>query len=108
MHGEGYYLWADGRSYKGGYSYDKKDGFGVYVFANGLVYYGTWKNGQQHGEGTKVQPNMEMEKSLWQNGKVQSGLDLSEAERADIQLYMQSMQKERLVNRRSTSSARQI
>ena len=95
MHGEGSYVWADGRSYKGTYNYDKKEGFGVYVFANGYVYYGMWKNGQQHGEGTRIQPNNEMQKSLWQNGKVQNSLEMSEAERADIQLYMKDLRKER-------------
>ena len=107
MHGEGSYIWADGRSYKGRYSHDKKEGFGVYVFANGYVYYGQWENGQQHGEGTKIQPNNEMQKSIWQNGKVQSSLEISEAERADILEYMKGLRKEMVINRRNKLSAGQ-
>ena len=67
-----------------------------------------WKNGQQHGEGTKVYPNNEMQKSLWYNGKVQSSLEMTEAERADIAQYMKGLRKERQINRhRNKSSARQ-
>ena len=38
MHGDGVYVWNDGRRYEGNYVNDKKHGFGVYMWADGRTY----------------------------------------------------------------------
>ena len=52
--------------------------------------------------------NMDMTKSLWLNGKKQHELELIEAERSEIALYIQKMHQDRARtmsnNRRSTVS----
>ena len=49
MHGKGVYAWPDGRSYKGEYYMDKKEGYGVFCWPDNSEYRGFWKNGNQHG-----------------------------------------------------------
>ena len=95
MHGQGVYLWDDGRRYQGQYEDDKKKGFGAYMWADGRVYYGMWKDGRQHGEGTTVLPSMQMTKAFWEAGKETTPLELSQTERSEITEYVQVMQKER-------------
>ena len=98
MHGQGLYQWSDGRRYQGEYKCDKKDGFGVYMWADGRAHYGMWKDGNQNGEGTKVLANMDMTKSFWLNGKKQHELQLSDAERQEIAVYIQRMHSERAIS----------
>ena len=79
------------------------------MWADGRAHYGMWKDGKQNGEGTKVLANMDMSKSFWLNGKKQNELELSDAERQDISVYVQKMLSERATSkqdRRRTSVQR--
>lgn len=40
MHGEGIYIWPDGRKYEGEYYLDKKHGFGIFYWTDGKKYIG--------------------------------------------------------------------
>ena len=40
MHGEGEYIWQDGRTYKGEYKNDKKHGYGEYTWSDKRKYLG--------------------------------------------------------------------
>ncbi len=68
MHGNGHYVWGDGREYKGSYKYDKKDGFGKYRWGDGRIYIGFWKDGKQNGYG-KYTSNNKTQCGFWENGK---------------------------------------
>ena len=70
MHGEGFYIWRDGRSYQGGYRSGEKHGFGIYKYCNGSVYIGSWTQGKQDGEGLLVEPDLTMLKSVWKDGEI--------------------------------------
>ena len=54
--------------------------------------------------------NMDMTKSLWLNGKKQNELELIEAERSEIAVYIQKMHQDRAnmmsTNRRSSVQQR--
>ena len=54
MHGQGVYVWQDGRKYEGSYLLNKKNGHGVYTYSDGSRYRGEWKNGVQHGTGVMI------------------------------------------------------
>lgn len=69
MHGQGVYVWKDGRKYEGEYLNDKKHGFGVYTWADGRKYEGNWANGKQHGQGKYILPDNTVKVGLWENGK---------------------------------------
>lgn len=75
MHGEGNYVWQDGRSYKGRYEYNKKHGFGTYTYSDGSQYRGNWVHGMQHGEGCIIDAESDEERrGIWQNGKLSKWL----------------------------------
>jgi len=76
------------------------------MWADGRAHHGMWKDGSQNGEGTKVKANMEMTKSFWLNGKSQNELELSDAERTDIALYITNMHNERsaIISKQRTST----
>lgn len=38
MNGEGEFFWLDGKSYKGGYKNDRKDGWGEFKWPDGRSY----------------------------------------------------------------------
>jgi hypothetical protein len=38
MHGSGTYKWQDGRTYVGGYEFDKKNGYGKYYWNDGRIF----------------------------------------------------------------------
>ena len=40
--GQGECVWKDGKSYKGEYADDKKNGYGVFTWASGKRYEGFW------------------------------------------------------------------
>jgi hypothetical protein len=40
--GQGECVWKDGKSYKGEYADDKKNGYGVFTWASGKRYEGYW------------------------------------------------------------------
>jgi hypothetical protein len=67
MHGNGHYVWGDGRVYKGCYKLDKKDGFGKYRWSDGRIYVGYWKDGKQNGYGKYIS-NDRTQYGLWENG----------------------------------------
>lgn len=73
MHGEGFFTWPDGRSYKGGYIADKKHGFGTFTWADGKTFEGSWIDGKQHGVGKYTTVGKGKKKSVkkgeWQQGK---------------------------------------
>jgi hypothetical protein len=52
MHGEGVFVWPDGRKYEGGYVDDQKEGHGIFTWPDGKLYKGSWVAGKQHGIGT--------------------------------------------------------
>ena len=43
------FTWTDGRSYKGDYKDDKKEGHGVFIWPDGRKFVGNWVNGHQDG-----------------------------------------------------------
>ncbi len=78
MHGQGSYVWPDGRKYEGEYRNDKKNGYGLYVWADGRRYQGWWHNRKQFGLGVYVAKNgtatlacdpVEIKHGLWENGR---------------------------------------
>jgi hypothetical protein len=70
MEGEGKFTWPDGRTYKGEYKRDKKDGYGIFEWDDGRIYKGNWKEGKQNGEGEYYNPKEKIwKKGLWENGK---------------------------------------
>ena len=46
MHGKGELFYEDGRTYKGGFQNDLRDGLGIYTWSNGKIYDGGWSNGK--------------------------------------------------------------
>ena len=52
MHGQGIFVWEDGKKYTGEYWHGLKYGHGKLELLDGTVYEGEWKNGKQDGEGT--------------------------------------------------------
>jgi len=69
MHGQGVYMWADGRKYEGEYVNDKKHGYGIYTYPDGRSYKGQWASGKQHGEGVFITPQGDQRKGVWNEGK---------------------------------------
>ena len=51
MNGYGELFYEDGRVYKGHFLHDQKHGQGIYVWTNGKQYDGGWREGKQHGIG---------------------------------------------------------
>ncbi len=52
MHGQGTYTWPDGRSYTGSFVEDRREGQGTLTWPNGNRYEGEFRNNQMHGAGT--------------------------------------------------------
>lgn len=75
MHGNGVYIWPDGRSYEGGYAFGKKDGMGTYLMGDRNIYKGLWKEGLQHGEGVLTQPDGNIIKGIWEHGVLTKQID---------------------------------
>jgi hypothetical protein len=69
MHGEGEYLFGDGKSYKGSFSNNNCEGFGIAEYPIGSSYEGQWKNGKFHGEGTMRSTDDLKYDGNWKNGK---------------------------------------
>jgi hypothetical protein len=46
MHGNGTFVWPDGRKYIGDYCEDKKKGYGEFQWPDGRCYRGEWLNGK--------------------------------------------------------------
>ena len=46
MYGEGSFKWPDGRTYKGQYKQDKREGHGVFSWPDGRRYEGLWQDGK--------------------------------------------------------------
>lgn len=40
MHGQGTFMFPDGRKYVGNYVYDKKEGYGEFFWLDGKIYKG--------------------------------------------------------------------
>jgi hypothetical protein len=93
MHGEGRYVYADGRQYSGAFSsgvkngagffswpngnrYDgsfvdgQREGGGVFFWRDGTVYRGQFQSNKQHGFGVKEQPNDLLELQQWRSGEI--------------------------------------
>jgi hypothetical protein len=51
MHGKGEYTWKDGKTYKGDFKHDKREGNGEMIWASGKSYQGEWVKGEMHGNG---------------------------------------------------------
>ena len=69
MHGNGVFVWEDGRKYEGNYADDKKDGIGKFTWPDGRIYDGDWKDGRQHGIGTYTNPDGRVRQGEWVDGK---------------------------------------
>jgi hypothetical protein len=70
MHGEGYFQWVDGRSYRGHYDNDRKHGLGCFSWPDGRKYDGEWNDGKQHGFGTFYDSKSAVGKmGVWDSGK---------------------------------------
>jgi len=72
MHGEGKFIWPDGRYYDGSYQHDKKEGQGTFVWANAKEYEGNWFNNRQDGIGYLTDPNKDdvvHKKGIWEDGR---------------------------------------
>ena len=70
MHGDGQLVWPDGRSYEGEFVNDVKEGQGTFQWPSGKIYTGQWLNGKQHGTGVLTAekdgvPSM----GIWERGK---------------------------------------
>ena len=75
MHGNGTYEWADKRVYVGQFINDKREGHGVLTWPDGQKKYeGSWKDGKQDGEGKLISlakgKVKNIKHGLWQNGKL--------------------------------------
>jgi hypothetical protein len=69
MHGEGEYLFGDGKSYKGSFFNNNCEGYGIAEYPIGSTYEGRWKNGKFHGEGAMTSSNDLKYEGNWKNGK---------------------------------------
>ena len=69
MHGKGEMTYEDGRTYKGSYYKDAKDGFGVYTWPNGKIYEGEWYKDKQHGKGKFTSSKGQTRLGLWKKGQ---------------------------------------
>ena len=68
MHGEGEYIWEDGKSYSGTFRNDKRHGYGEFLWPSGKVYKGNWKDGKMHGKG-ELNKDGNSVSGVWENGK---------------------------------------
>jgi hypothetical protein len=57
MHGQGVFIWPDGRKYEGEYQNNKKNGRGVFSWKEGKAITCMWKDGIRSGEGTIRYPD---------------------------------------------------
>jgi hypothetical protein len=69
MHGEGEYLFSDGKGYKGSFKDNNCEGFGIAEYPIGSSYEGYWKDGKFHGEGTQRSVTNIKYDGCWKNGK---------------------------------------
>ena len=51
MHGDGTFIFADGKKYKGQFHYGKRQGKGKMIWTDGKVYDGEWYDDKMHGNG---------------------------------------------------------
>jgi len=66
MHGQGYFSWNDGSSYRGEYQHGRKHGIGRFLFPSGKYYEGEWVHGKQSGSGTLYDKNGDIvHKGTW-------------------------------------------
>lgn len=79
MHGNGVYIWNDGRKYEGEYQYDKKHGHGVYIWADGRRYDGSWANGLRNGKGKYILKNGSYREGVWLDDKRVKWIDENSA-----------------------------
>lgn len=81
MHGQGTFVWGDGRIYVGHFEDDKKNGRGTYLQADGNAYLGEWLDGKQHGTGYYVvytankEDPLKIKKGKWVAGKRQEWIE---------------------------------
>lgn len=75
MHGQGKLTWPDGRSYKGNFVNDIKEGQGLFIWPDTnnknkfRSYNGSWKNGKQHGPGIYKDTKGVEKEGVWECGK---------------------------------------
>jgi hypothetical protein len=63
---------------------DKKHGNGIYIWADGRKYDGLWANGKQHGEGKYVLPDGTIRVGIWEEGKRIDWIDQKKASNQDL------------------------
>eukprot|EP00929_Paragymnodinium_shiwhaense_P090090 TRINITY_DN5030_c3_g1_i1.p1 TRINITY_DN5030_c3_g1~~TRINITY_DN5030_c3_g1_i1.p1 ORF type:complete len:336 (-),score=52.36 TRINITY_DN5030_c3_g1_i1:150-1157(-) len=69
LHGEGKYVFADGRIYEGQWRLDKMSGEGKLTWPDGLVYEGNMQDNLRHGDGMLVWPSGRRYRGAWLAGK---------------------------------------
>lgn len=61
--------------YEGEYREDLKHGQGKYVWPDGRTYHGGWKEGQRAGQAVYTNAQGQSRKGIWKNDKVERWLD---------------------------------
>merc|ERR1712032_1199667 len=72
---KGVMCWTDGRRYEGEFLDGKKHGEGVLSWVDGRSYSGQWECGRQHGRGTAVTAKGVSRRSQWEHGDFVRWLD---------------------------------
>jgi len=68
-HGEGTFIYPDGRKYEGQWGNWLFNGVGTFTFPDGSYYKGEWKDGEKHGQGTHTLVDGEKIKGQWKEGE---------------------------------------
>jgi hypothetical protein len=77
MHGQGTFVWADGRKYVGAYVNDRKEGHGSFLWTNGKKFEGEWLDGKWHGFGDYTAEGV-TKRGEWAAGKIVQWFDIVE------------------------------
>jgi len=69
-HGQGTYIWNDGRKYVGSFVDGKFEGIGKFTMPDGKEYDGEYQNDHRHGVGMTTFPNGKKQRERWENGEL--------------------------------------
>jgi hypothetical protein len=93
MNGFGFFLWKDGRYYKGEYKEDKKHNFGIYVGHHGKKYEGLWEDGTQKSLGKYTKNDGSSRIGYWNENILMTAVT-DEYEIAEKLAYIDDMTEE--------------
>lgn len=68
-HRHGFFIFADGKTFKGQWASGKPHGEGVATYPNGIQYCGTWRHGRFNGQGSLKSNNGTCYSGNWRDGK---------------------------------------